>query len=234
MRKLFFSALAIAVLQPSAFSQSEAKTDNENMVTREVPVSSFDQLKASGVFQLQLSQGDKESVRIEADESLQPLFEVKNEGSQLIINMKKVNDKQLKRKSKMKVYLTFKNLKAMDLRVVGNVTSAGTLHFTDLHLKNESVGNISLQLATTHLTMNNSSVGNIALSGEAEAAVIKNAGVGSLEAAAFFVQKIDIETEGVGNAELNATKKLNVKQSFLGKVSNKGAAIPRSTKKVKV
>ena len=234
MRKLLFSALAIAVLQPSAFSQSEAKTDNENMVTREVPVSSFDQLKANGIFQLQLSQGDKESVRIEADESLQPLFEVKNEGDRLIISMKKVNDKQLKGKGKMKVYLTFKNLKAMDLGVVGNITSTGTLHFTDLHLKNESVGNISLQLTATNLTMNNSSVGNVALSGEAEAATFRNSGVGSLEAAAFVVQNIDIENDGVGNAEVNAAKKLSVKQSFLGKVSNKGAATARSRKKVKV
>jgi hypothetical protein len=72
------------------------------------------------------------------------------------------------------------------------------------------------------------------LSGEAEAAVIRNSGVGSLEAATFVVQNIDIENDGVGNAEVNAAKKLSVKQSFLGKVSNKGAATARSRKKVKV
>ena len=53
---------------------------------------------------------------------------------------------------------------------------------------------------------------------------IKNSGVGSIQAAGFIVQKMDIDNSGVGSAEVNAEKELKVKDSFLGKVVNKGNA----------
>ena len=62
---------------------------NGKIVTKDIPVQAFDELKANGVYELQLSQGNKESVKIEADENLQELFDVHNEGSKLIIDMKK-------------------------------------------------------------------------------------------------------------------------------------------------
>ena len=47
-------------------------------------------------------------------------------------------------KKKMKVYITFKNLKNMDLKTVGDVTSEQNMNFTDLKLQNKSVGNVDL------------------------------------------------------------------------------------------
>ena len=76
------------------------------MVTREVSVQSFDELNVSGVFSVLLTQGGKEGVRIEADDNLQELFEVKNEGSKLNISMKK--DVNFSSKKKLKVYISFK------------------------------------------------------------------------------------------------------------------------------
>ncbi|MBA2761902.1 MAG: hypothetical protein H0U39_08085, partial [Segetibacter sp.] len=45
-----------------------------------------------------------------------------------------------------------------------------------------------------------------------------------LEAGDFVVQTMNINNSGVGNAYVNAEKELKVKDSFLGKVKNKGAA----------
>src|SRR5689334_13784309 len=83
-----------------------------NIITRDIPVQSFDALAASGVFNVILTQGSKEAVKIEADDNLQDLFEVKNEGSQLSIKMKK--NSNFKSKKTLKVYVTFKSLKKMD------------------------------------------------------------------------------------------------------------------------
>ena len=51
--------------------------------------------------------------------------------------------------------------------------------------------------------------------------MIKNKSVGSIKAADFVVQKMDIDNEGIGSAEVNAEKELKVKDSFLGKVTIK-------------
>jgi len=74
----------------------------------------------------------------------------------------------------------------------------------------------------------------VKLNGKAENAIIKNRGVGSVQAASFVVQKMDIENDGVGSAEVNAAKELKVKDSFLGKVTNKGTAPVKRLKKVEI
>lgn len=228
------AALVCGSVVKAQENKQETIEGNGKLVTREVPVSSFDALKASGIYELKLMQGSAESVKIEADENLQELFQVRNEGNQLVIDMKKLENKNLKSKNKMRVLVTFKKLKELSLSTIGNVSSEETLAFDDLSLKNKSVGNVKLNLTANKLDLTNSSVGNVNLSGKAQNAVFKNSGVGSLEAGSFVVQTLNIENTGVGNAEVNAEKDLKVKDSFLGKVKNKGGAQAKKMNRVRV
>jgi len=236
MRKIFLLALSALILNRASIAQEKQETleGNGKLVTRDVNVSPFDALKASGVYELKLSQGSKETVRIEADENLQDLFQVRNDGSKLIIDMKKLEDKNLKTKNKMRVYVTFKKIKELELSTVGNVGSEDQLTFDDLDMENKSVGNVDLKLTANKIDLQNKSVGNLKLSGKAQNAVFKTSGVGSLEAGSFVVQTMNIENSGIGHAEVNAEKDLKVKDSFLGKVKNKGTAQVRKMNKVRV
>jgi hypothetical protein len=236
MRRILFIAALGLLFSSASKAQNDRETieGNGKLITRDVPVKSFNELKANGVYELKLTQGDKEAVRIEADENLQEYFTVTNEGSRLIINTEKLKDKNLKGKIKMKVYITFKNLKNLEIGTVGSVQSENQLAFDDLNFKNKSVGNVNLKLTANKFNMENKSVGNVELSGKAEDVTVKNNGVGSLDASDFVVQTMDIENSGVGNAAVNAQKTLKVRDSFLGKVSNKGAAPVRKMNKVAI
>ena len=237
MRKNLFLMLAITAMGFSATAQNNDKYDDKdriegsgNVITKEITVKSFDELNASGVFNLLLSQGDKESLKIEADDNLMDLFIIENEGSTLKIKMKK--NSNFNSKKQLKVYVTFKTLKSMDLGMVGGTSSDDKLKFTDLKLKNQSVGSVSLNMTLQTLNLENQSVGSVKLEGSAENAVVKNNSVGSINAANFVVQKMDIENNGVGSATVNAEKELKYKDSFLGKVSNKGNATVKKKNKV--
>jgi hypothetical protein len=234
MRKLFLLLTMGLVVSTCLIAQDNKDRvtiePSGKIITKDVNVTSFDQLDVSGVFSLMLVQGTKEEVKIEADDNLQSLFEVKNEGSKLVIGMKK--DVNINGKIKMKVYITFKSLKSMDLKTVGNVISEANMSFGDLDINNKSVGNVDLKLTTQNLNIQNKSVGNVTLNGKADNVTIKNKGVGSIQAASFLVQKMDIDNSGVGSAEVNAEKELKVKDSFLGKVSNRGSATIRRMNKV--
>ena len=192
------------------------------MITKEFTVKSFDELTAYGLFNLQLSQGDKEQVKIEAEDNLMDLFTVENEGSMLTIQMKK--DVSIDTKKKMTVYVTFKTLKSMNLSMVGGTSSDDKLKFSDLKIKNQSVGSVNLNMTLQTLHLENESVGTLKLAGSADNAVIKSNSVGSVQAGDFVVQKMEIDNNGVGSATVNAEKELKVSDSFLGKVNNKGNA----------
>lgn len=238
MRKVIAIACSLFLLTLSVttvFSQQDKDKEPKiqgsgNVITKDVAIQPFDQLEANGVFNVVLTQGSKESLKIEAEDNLQPLFEVKNEGSKLVVDMKK--DSHFNSKKKMTVYITFKNLKSMDLKMVGNVSSTGNLNFGDLSLANKSVGSVDLALNAQKLDINNKSVGNLKLSGKAENAVIRSNSVGSIKASDLLVQTMDIDNDGVGSAEVNAVKELKVKDSFLGKVKNAGSATAKRINKV--
>ena len=236
MKKTFILSLSVLALAGAIAQEKKKETleGNGKMVTRDVAVSSFETLKASGFYELKLSQDNRETVKIEADENLHEYFTVRNEGNQLVIDMKKLEGKNFKSKSKMKVYVTFKKLKQMELSTVGNVASEEQLSFDELEMKNKSVGNVDLKLNARKLDLQNTSVGNLTLSGRADEAKVKNTGVGELEAGNFVVQNMNIENTGVGSAEVNAEKDLKVKDSFLGKVQNKGKATVRKMNRVRV
>ena len=234
MRKVLLIAV-LATLFISSYAQKESdkkKVEGSgNVITKTFTVKSFDQLEVGGVFSVQLSQGGEE-VKVEADDNLMELFEVKNEGSKLIVTMKKgVN---ISTKSKMKVYISFKKLNSMDLHTVGNVSSVGSLSFDKLTISNNSVGNVDLKFAAQSVKIDNNSVGNVMLEGKADDVRIKNNSVGSIHAADFVVQTMDIDNNGVGSAEVNANKELKIKDSFLGKVKNKGTATPKRTQRVTI
>lgn len=237
MKRFLITASAVLFLAGLSYAQDkeqETIEGNGKHVTRDVAVSSFDVLKASGVYELKLSQGDKESVKIEADENLQEYVNVRNEGNKLVIDMDRLKNKNLKHAGKLVVYVSFKNLKQLDLRTVGNVRSEEPLSFDNLDLNNRGVGNVDLELNAAKVDIENTGVGNVRLKGKASEAVVKNSGVGSLQAGSFVVQNMNIENTGVGSAEVNAEKGLKVKDSFMGKVRNRGAANMRKMNKVRV
>src|SRR6187399_3273028 len=237
MRKNLFLMLVITAFSFSMQAQKNDKYDDKdriegsgNVITKDISVKSFDELNASGVFNLLLSQGDKESLKIEADDNLLDLFIIENEGLTLTIKMKK--NSNFNSKKQLKVYVTFKTLKSMDLGMVGGTSSDDKLKFTDLKLKNQSVGSVSLNMTLQTLNLENQSVGSVKLEGSADNAVVKNNSVGSINAGNFVVQKMEIENNGVGSATVNAEKELKYSDSFLGKVSNKGNATVKKKNKV--
>lgn len=232
MRKttIAFLMLLSAALTVTAQKQATIEPSGK-MITKEVSIKSFDGIHAEGLYELILTQGDKESVKIEADDNLVDLFDVSNDGSTLVISMPRLKDndihfsnKKADKNLKLKVYVVFKQLKNLDVAVIGNVRSESVVKTAAFNLESKNVGNVNLRLTADKLTVNNKGVGNITLLGTATNADIKNKGVGAFEGSDLLVQTMNIDNSGIGGASVNVEKDLSIKQSFLGRVSNRGSA----------
>lgn len=240
MKKMIL-VLSMLIVAATVMSQERAGIEpSGNIITKEVTVQPFDAIRANGLYELVLSQGDKESVKIEADDNLQSYFSVSNSGSTLVVDMPKLKDQNVHFKNKndeslkLKVYVTFKKLKSIDVGVVGNVRSATPLKFDALNIESKNVGNVKLQLSANKLNVENKGVGNLTLSGTATNATITNAGVGQFDGGDLVVQTMDIENSGVGGANVNVERDLKIKDTFLGKVRNKGNAKTHSMEGVEM
>lgn len=231
MKRILSAALMLSLAFTATAQKNETIEPSGNIITKEISVKPFDAIRAQGLYELILTQGDKESVKIEADDNLQDLFSVSNDGSTLVIDMPKLknenihfNDKKDLHQLRLKVYVTFTKIKNLDVGVIGTVHCTSPLKFDALEIESENVGNVALQLTANKLTIINKGVGNITLTGTATDAVVTNAGVGRFDGEDLIVQTMDINNSGVGSAIVNVEKDLKIKDSFFGKVSNKGKA----------
>ena len=235
MKKLLLATVLLAA-SATLYAQDKNETieGNGKIEIKTYQVKSFDALRVSGIYELRLTQGGTESVKVEADENLLQYFNVANEGNALVIDMEKLDKKNVnfKSKSKMIVHVTFKKVNSMETKTIGDVVSTGNLSFDNVEISSKGVGNVKLDVTASKFNLRSKGVGNIVLSGKAESAEITNSGVGSLEAGNFVVQSMDIHNTGMGSAEVNAVKDLKMKASGWGKVTNKGAAPVPKTKKI--
>ncbi|WP_282081331.1 head GIN domain-containing protein [Aquimarina algiphila] len=220
INSLLFIVIALFTINLSV-AQNKIK-GNGNVTKEERAISSFNELIVKGVYNVYLAQGQKESVTVEADENLQQVVTVKNQGNTLVLGWKK--GMNVKKKTKMNVYITLKDLKRLKVTGVGNVKTASELSLTELDLKVSGVGNTSLKLNCNKLEGEISMVGNLTLEGKVGEMKLDNNGTGALRAYNLIAQKLEVNNSGIGKVEVNAEEEISITSSGIGSVYYKGNA----------
>lgn len=218
---LSFIFLSFIILNLSVNAQK--LKGNGNVVSEVTEVNEFNHLSLKGVFNTTLIQGDKPQVIIETDENLIQTIQIIEDGGKLTIKSKK--GMNIKKSTKMNVYVTLQNLDDLEIKGVGNVSTENMLTFADpLNVEIEGVGNTHLQLDCGELDANFSSTGNIELEGKVAQAAIRNTGVGNLNAFDLLVENLEIDNSGIGNVKIYASNTLTIQSSGIGNLEYKGDA----------
>jgi len=202
---------------------------NGNVVQETRSVTSFDKIRSDGVMNITLIQGDADFVIVEADKNLQPVIITKVTDNKLIITTKE--DAEIKKSTKLNIYITFKNIDKLELNGVGNVKSQNQLNLKILTIENNSVGNIDLNLDCDKIILENNSVGNAEFSGKVNEFNIELNSVGNLKAFDLTAQTLNIESNAIGNAEITCDKEITITQNGLGNISYKGNAVVKKLDK---
>ena len=207
-------------LNTVVFAFAQDVKGNGNVVKQEREIQPFSKLKIGGVLNVYLSQGDTESLTIEADENLLDMIETINRGDKLTIRLKEgIEIKKAKQKN---IYLTLKNIDDLEIGGVVNVETTTPLQVTNLDVEIGGVSNTDLDLRCETLTADAQMVGTLTLRGEVQEADIKNAGVGNLKAYDLKVDRLTIKNSGVGSAEVYAQDEISITASGVGSVRYKG------------
>ncbi len=228
--KLFSIILTGVIIMSTVISSFAQKISGDGNVVKETrSLTSFNKIESDGVVNVILIQSGSEFAEVETDKNLQQIVVTSVKDNTLTITTKK--DSEIENSTKLNVYVNFKDIKSLELNSVGNIKSQGQLKLSKLDIENNSVGNIDLNLDCNTLEIENNSVGNTTLTGNVDNCIVELNSVGNLSAFDLVAQTLVIESNAVGNAEVNSVKEISISQNGMGNIVYKGDAVVKKLEK---
>ena len=221
-RILFSIGLIVLVL-------SSCTVGSRRVVTEDIKVSNFDQVNFSTIGELTITQGDRESLTIEAESNVMSRITTSVRGGTLYIEMKSGIWNVVPTKP-IKYDLTVKELTTLDLSGLGNVY-AGAIDTDRLDLDVSGAGKVVIRSLTADmLKVEHTGLGQCELSGQVRRQEVVLTGASEYDAADLESEKAEVVLTGLGKATIWATETLDIELSGAGSVSYYGN--PRVTQNV--
>ena len=218
--------LAIAILTLGLAScriNSNAVMGSGNVVTESRPVSDFSELVFAGAGDVTITQGETESLTIEAEDNILPRITTQVQNGKLTIGF---DPKQPVRPTRpMRFNLSVKTLNAIALTGAGNI-QASNLKAERFTVQLSGAGNLKINgLEASTVAVNSSGAGNFDLSGKADKQDVMLTGFGNYNGGNLESQTSKVTISGAGNATVWANTNLDVRISGAGSVGYYGNAV---------
>lgn len=195
-------------------------TKSKRVANDERNVSGFRGISSSGSFDVKITMGSKESLRLEGDDDVIKEIETKVENGILKIrNKKQGNWNWRSMRNKVTIYITAKSLNSITLSGSGDISVKGIVKATKLTNVLSGSGSISLTADADEYSGTLSGSGELDVRGSAERAMIKIGGSGDFEGRDFKTSVADVKVSGSGNVTIRAEKQLNAAVSGSGDIS---------------
>ena len=220
--KFYMTALAVftlALLLADAPLMAQQLRGNGNMQTQDRKVSGFEGINVGGGFTVELTQGNKESLRLEAEENL--LSNIKTEVRNGVLHI--YNEDGVTSSKDMKAYITIQELNSMEIS--GGVKVIGKSPFRSDALKLDLSGasNVKLDIDTKELKADMSGASKVELTGKAGEVDMNLSGASKVEAADLQAKNVKVEASGASKVKLYATESLDIDASGASFVYYKGS-----------
>lgn len=203
-------------------------TGSGHVATESRAVSGFSAVELSGFGELTVTQGDSESLSIEAEDNFLPLILTEVRGNTLVIRIQQFTTMNPTKPIRYDVKL--KNINALTLSGAGSVQSDG-IKADRLNLTVSGAGNLDIKNAqAADLAVTSSGVGNIQLAGEITGQNVTLSGLGNYKAGDLKSKTARVNVSGAGNETLWASDSLDVNISGAGSVEYYGS--PELTRKI--
>lgn len=203
---------------------------NGNVVSREIPVSSFIRLHISGKGHIELHQSDEEKVIVEADENLQEFIYAVNSGRTLFVSVEGKLRQPVFTACRVKIYL--RQIEQLLIRNgSADLVCANQIGLSSpLEIKIQSVGNTELNINAPAIKLLCQSVGNVILKGKCESISVKNQNIGDFNSSELITGSLSISNQAVGNVQLFADREIRIKHSGVGYIHYSGRAVVKDVR----
>ena len=220
---LFMAALLISMTEVSTASTLVKILKSKRFQGDERNVSGFKGISSSGSYDLKITMGNRESLRLEGDDDvIKEIETVVENGILKIRNRKHTNRSWRMTRGKVTIYITAKALNSITLSGSGDISVKGTVKADQLTNTLSGSGSISLTADADDYIGTISGSGEIEVRGRTDKATIKIGGSGDFEGRDFKTSEAEVKISGSGNASITAEKNLNAAVSGSGNITYSG------------
>ncbi len=191
-------------------------------------VHGFNQVNFGGSGELDIRQGNEESLSIQADDNILPYIRSDVENGRLVIGFER--GVSVSTSSPIRYTLMVKDLNALDLSGSGK-THTGPLRSQDFNVRLSGSGEIRMDaLDAATLAADISGSGNMEIPGKVDRQQVRISGSGRYHAPDLASQSADVVVSGSGDCTLRVEQNLSARISGSGSVEYYGN--PSVTKRV--
>lgn len=213
------SILSISLLLCIAMTSCDfGVIGNGNVEERTENIDKFSRLYIEGNFDVYLTQDSKATLRIEADENLQDIIHVHQDGDRLTIE----SEENILRAKKKSLHISYPDLAKLVLTGAIDVYSKNPIEVRSLTIICSGAINMNLDILTDKLRLDISGAANCNLEGVADEVILELSGAGNFNAIDLKTKSMSIDLSGAAHARVFATEKLDVEISGAGVIKYKG------------
>lgn len=178
-----------------------------NIVKDSRKLRNYNELSIRGDGKVYITQGNKHSLIVEADDNIIDLIETYVKAGRLIIT----NRNTCTRNATINIYITVQDLRSLSLSGSANIIGENTIDTENFKISITGSGDIKLNLDIESLESRITGSGNMYLKGETTYNKVKIAGSGDLRAFDLKTRDTEVTISGSGNAMVNVYDDLDVK-----------------------
>ncbi|TWO32567.1 DUF2807 domain-containing protein [Seonamhaeicola sediminis] len=188
---------------------------NGNVITEERDLSeSFSTIKAEEGLNVYLTQGNEESITVEADENLHDIIVTEIEDGVLKIHTKQ----NIGKASAKKVHVSFKNISGIISTSGSDVYSTNTVAASELTLKTTSGSDMKLDVNTLYLNCKSTSGSDLKLSGKTKTLEAEANSGSDIKAGNLVAESSIVKASSGADITVNTSKELTAKASSGGDI----------------
>ena len=205
MKKFLIIAVVFSLLSSVSYAQKEAYTENRE-------IGKFNAISSSTSIDVYITEGSSSTIKVEANRQ-ELLSRIKTEvrGNELKISFDGRGNNFSN--TKMKVYVTAKNLTAIKTSSSADIHSIGELNAKDIDLVASSSGDIKLHLNAENITCDASSSGDIELKGKAYSVKVNASSSGDVDMKNLIVKVAEVSASSSADVDIHVTETLKARAS---------------------
>jgi hypothetical protein len=227
--------LVVSTVLSTTFAQAqswfgEKIKGNGKQITEKRTTATYDEIKLSGYYDVDLVAGKEGEITIQAEENLMPFIKVEIEGNTLKIYQEKGKNLIPSRGKNILITVPFEVINSVSLSGSGDIRSKNRIKTDKFSANLSGSGDLNLEVETQEFDVKLSGSGDFILKGKTDNLIAKMSGSGDITANELEAKNADIAISGSGDVKVFCTENIKARVSGSGDITYKGDPKSKDTK----